>query len=115
MAPEQLGSADITVLVVYAPNTGQAWQRAVELAPGTRVYQAIEQSEFQTIFPDIDWQACGVGIFGKRVTPQTRVAGGDRIEIYRDLVFDPKESRRRRARHRQHHRQRQKTQGEKVS
>lgn len=115
MAPEQLGSADITVLVVYAPSSGQAWQRTVELPPRSCVHQAIEQSEFQTIFPDVDWQACGVGIFGKRVTPQTRVASGDRIEIYRNLVFDPKESRRRRARHRQNHRQRQKTQGENVS
>jgi len=115
MARDQQAPAGVSVLVVYAPSKGQAWQRAVELAPGSCVYQVIEQSEFQTIFPDIDWQACGVGIFGKRVTPQTRVAGGDRIEIYRDLVFDPKESRRRRARHRQHHRQRQKTQGDKVS
>lgn len=108
MAPEQLGSASITVRVVYAPSSGQAWQRAVKLAPGSCVHQAIEQSEFQTFFPDIDWQACGVGIFGKRVTPQTPVACGDRIEIYRDLVFDPKESRRRRALHRQRDRQRQK-------
>ena len=114
MDPDQQALAGVSVLVIYAPSSGPAWQRAVELPAGSCVYQAIERSEFQTFFPNIDWQACGVGIFGKRVTPQTRVAGGDRIEIYRDLVFDPKESRRRRARHRQQ-RQRQKNQGEKVS
>ena len=39
-----------------------------------------------------------VGIFGERVGPDTRVADGDRIEVYRPLAADPKEARRRRAR-----------------
>lgn len=38
-----------------------------------------------------------IGIFGKRVTLETRLANGDRIEIYRPLSTDPKEARRRRA------------------
>ena len=39
-----------------------------------------------------------VGIHGKRVTLETRLADGDRVEIYRPLKLDPKEARRRRAR-----------------
>jgi putative ubiquitin-RnfH superfamily antitoxin RatB of RatAB toxin-antitoxin module len=39
-----------------------------------------------------------VGVFGRRVAPQTRLADGDRVEIYRPLALDPKEQRRRRAR-----------------
>jgi len=39
-----------------------------------------------------------VGIFGKRVAMDTRLADGDRVEIYRPLKLDPKEARRRRAR-----------------
>ena len=39
-----------------------------------------------------------VGIFGRRVPPATRLADGDRVEIYRPLALDPKEQRRRRAR-----------------
>jgi putative ubiquitin-RnfH superfamily antitoxin RatB of RatAB toxin-antitoxin module len=39
-----------------------------------------------------------VGIFGKRVTMETRLADGDRVEVYRPLAIDPKEARRRRAR-----------------
>lgn len=47
--------------------------------------------------------ACGLkgekaGIFGKRATMDTRLADGDRVEIYRPLALDPKEARRRRAR-----------------
>ena len=39
-----------------------------------------------------------VGIFGKRVSADTRLTDGDRVEIYRTLKLDPKEARRRRAR-----------------
>ena len=47
--------------------------------------------------------ACGleakqVGIFGKRVTMDRRLADGDRVEAYRPLELDPKEARRKRAR-----------------
>ena len=38
-----------------------------------------------------------VGIFGRVVSPDTPVADGDRIELYRPLAADPKEARRRRA------------------
>jgi putative ubiquitin-RnfH superfamily antitoxin RatB of RatAB toxin-antitoxin module len=42
-------------------------------------------------------RARSVGIFGERVTPQTRLADGDRVEVYRALRLDPKDARRRRA------------------
>jgi uncharacterized protein len=42
----------------------------------------------------------GVGIFGRRVKADTRLADGDRVEVYRPLRLDPKEARRARARRR---------------
>ena len=50
-------------------------------------------------------KACGmkgdaVGVFGKRVDPAAPLADGDRVEIYRPLLLDPKERRRQRARKR---------------
>ncbi len=39
-----------------------------------------------------------VGIFGKRVSADARLADGDRVEVYRPLKIDPKEARRQRAR-----------------
>jgi hypothetical protein len=96
------------VLVVYAAHATEVWQRTVELTTPCSVAQVIGLSGFGLANPNVDWQVGGVGIFGKRVTPQTMVADGDRIEIYRSLVFDPKESRRRRARHRQLQKQSQK-------
>ncbi|WP_420871035.1 RnfH family protein [Herbaspirillum rubrisubalbicans] len=48
---------------------------------------------------DIDLSVCKVGIFGKVKTLETPVRERDRIEIYRPLIADPKQSRRRRAAH----------------
>jgi putative ubiquitin-RnfH superfamily antitoxin RatB of RatAB toxin-antitoxin module len=42
----------------------------------------------------------GTGIYGRRVTLDTKLADGDRVEIYRPLRADPKEARRQRARRR---------------
>lgn len=97
----------LSVLVVYAADVRTAWQCVVRVPSPCTVADAIQVSGFASAFPQVNWEVSGVGIFGKRVKPQTRVAMGDRIEIYRELVFDPKESRRRRARHRQWQRQQQ--------
>ena len=65
---------------------------ALTLPAGATVAQAIDASGI----PGVDLDA--VGIFGRRVPPATRLADGDRVEIYRPLALDPKEQRRRRAR-----------------
>ena len=65
---------------------------ALTLPAGATVAQAIDAARI----PGVDLDA--VGIFGRRVPPATRLADGDRVEIYRPLALDPKEQRRRRAR-----------------
>jgi enoyl-CoA hydratase/carnithine racemase/putative ubiquitin-RnfH superfamily antitoxin RatB of RatAB toxin-antitoxin module len=106
----QPSSADlqpgITVHVAYSPVAGQIWQSTVRLPAGACVTDAIEASAFEQQHPNVDWQGSGVGIFGKQVDPTLVLRDGDRVEIYRGLIFDPKESRRRRARHRQRQQQR---------
>ncbi|MFS0753977.1 RnfH family protein [Noviherbaspirillum sp. 1P10PC] len=49
------------------------------------------------LLPDFDADPCPVGIFGKKKAPDTVLRDGDRVEIYRPLVADPKDARRRRA------------------
>ena len=93
------------VLVVYATAADKAWQRELALVSGTTVEQVILASGFEAEHPEVAWRVSGVGIFGKRVKPDDMVKAGDRLEIYRALVFDPKESRRRRALHRQRQKQ----------
>ena len=78
----------LKVEVVHAqPDGAQAVE--VRLAEGATVRDALAASGLK---------GNQVGIFGKRVTLETRVADGDRVEIYRPLAIDPKEARRRRAR-----------------
>ena len=61
------------------------------------IEQAIGLSGILTEFPEINPTTLEVGIFGKRASLKTEVHAGDRIEIYRPLLVDPKQARRLRA------------------
>lgn len=69
----------------------------LKVAPGTTVEQAILASGILSLCPEIDLAVNRVGIFNRARALTDPVAAGDRIEIYRPLVADPKEARRRRA------------------
>lgn len=88
----------IEVEVVYAAVDRQVLLR-VAVPAGTSVRAALLASGLGREFPELDLTDCPVGIFGKVVVdPDTRqLQVGDRIEIYRPLVADPKEVRRLRA------------------
>lgn len=58
--------------------------------------QAIEQSGILERFPEIDLAQNKLGIFGKLSKKTAELKAGDRIEIYRPLIADPKEVRRKR-------------------
>jgi len=64
---------------------------------GMTVQQAIERSKIVERFPEIDLGNARVGIFGKLTTRDTGLTEGDRVEIYRPLIADPKEARKKRA------------------
>lgn len=72
---------------------------ALEVDPGSTVYEAAERSGICEHFPDIDLSQAKMGIFGQVVAkPHEQVLkAGDRVEIYRPLIIDPKESRKERA------------------
>ncbi|CRI65833.1 conserved hypothetical protein [Thiocapsa sp. KS1] len=71
--------------------------RPLEVRIGTTVREAIEQSAVIAKCPEIDLAANQVGIFGKLTKLDQVLEDGDRIEIYRPLIADPKEARKRRA------------------
>jgi uncharacterized protein len=77
------------VEVVYARREG-ADTVIVQLPGGATVRDALAAAGFTA-------HHRGVGVYGKRVALDTRLADGDRVEIYRALVLDPKERRRLRA------------------
>jgi len=64
---------------------------------GTTLGQAIQLSGILEQFPEIDLAQIKTGIFGKIAKADTELREMDRVEIYRPLIADPKESRRKRA------------------
>ncbi len=87
----------VNVEVVFADVDRQALL-SVQVPDGCSVREAVERSGIAGQFPGVDLLACPMGIFGKVVTDVARpVEEGDRIEIYRPLIADPKEVRRMRA------------------
>ena len=68
----------------------------LEVEEGTTIRQAIERSGILQRYPGIQLARGRVGIFGRRVELDAPLRDGDRVEIYRPLVADPREARRRR-------------------
>jgi putative ubiquitin-RnfH superfamily antitoxin RatB of RatAB toxin-antitoxin module len=90
--------AMVDVEVVYAAVDRQVLL-SVAVPAGTSVRAALLKSGVGEAFAELDLADCPVGIFGKVIAdPDSRpVQSGDRIEIYRSLLADPKEVRRLRA------------------
>lgn len=86
----------ILVEVAYAR---EDMQRIIQVAVpvGSTIETAIDRSGILEIFPEIDLHQQKVGIFSKMKKLTDQVNAGDRIEIYRGLLIDPKEARRLRA------------------
>ncbi|MDP3705571.1 MAG: RnfH family protein [Legionellaceae bacterium] len=82
--------------VVYAPLSQKPIQRRVDYVKGLTVGSALEQSGLVDTHPEI--AHFSVGVFSTVVSLDAQVKAGDRIEIYRPLLIDPKEKRRQRAR-----------------
>jgi uncharacterized protein len=90
------GSEPIAVEVAYAERERQ-WLLRLELPANATVEAAL--SEFRARLPALvlptEFQ---VGIFGQVVARSRRLSSGDRLEIYRPLREDPRDTRRRVAR-----------------
>lgn len=86
----------ISVELVYALPQEQTLLR-FDVPAGTRVADAVQQSGILAKYPEIDLNRNKLGIFGKLTKPDAELRARDRIEIYRPLIADPKEVRRKRA------------------
>ncbi|WP_133131080.1 RnfH family protein [Legionella yabuuchiae] len=85
----------VTVEVIYAPRDKPLVHLKLTVNPGSTVADVLEQSGIKKNYPEV--AQLSLGIFAKKVAPDTTVKPGDRIEIYRPLLIDPKEKRRQRA------------------
>jgi putative ubiquitin-RnfH superfamily antitoxin RatB of RatAB toxin-antitoxin module len=86
----------ITVEVAYASVDRQELL-TLQVEEGAQIETVIDRSGILEIFPEIDLMKQKVGIFSKIKKLTDTVQEGDRVEIYRPLLIDPKEARRKRA------------------
>jgi len=87
----------IEVEIAYATPEQQVLL-SIEVEPGTTVEQLIKRSGILEKFPEIEvGKTNKLGIFGKVIKGSAVLREKDRVEIYRPLLADPKEVRRRRA------------------
>jgi len=94
---------DIIVEVAYALPEKQVLKQ-LTVAEGTSALEAVKQSGILALFPEIDIENTTMGIFSQVLgtkgleAPQSYILKArDRVELYRPLIADPKEVRRRRA------------------
>lgn len=92
-----MAEASLEVEVVFADVDRQVLL-SVQVPVGCSLREAVERSGIAAHFPGLDVLACPMGVFGKVVADPSRpVEAGERIELYRPLIADPKEVRRMRA------------------
>lgn len=87
-----MSRAEIRVAVAYAERDLQTVLE-LEVPAGTTAAQAVARSGIRDRHPGIPAGAA-LGIYGRVVAPDTPLAEGDRVELYRALPADPKERRR---------------------
>ena len=94
--PDHAPATDIKVEVAYALPERQLIV-ALEAAPGITADQAIARSGIAAQFLELEQGGFKFGLFGKVCKPDQVLREGDRVEIYRPLIADPKQVRRERA------------------
>ena len=94
---DDMQGALIEVDIIYALPLVQTIV-TLKVPVGTSVREAIAMSGVAAQHLGTDWNSTVVGIFGRRTSMSTVLHNHDRVEIYRPLIADPKQLRRRRAR-----------------
>jgi putative ubiquitin-RnfH superfamily antitoxin RatB of RatAB toxin-antitoxin module len=86
----------LNVKVVYAPQTREVHEVALQLDSPCSVLQALLCSGLLAHFPEIDTLQTVVGVWGRKARLNQVLRENDRVEVYRPLRVDPKVARRER-------------------
>jgi putative ubiquitin-RnfH superfamily antitoxin RatB of RatAB toxin-antitoxin module len=81
------------VEIVFALSERQVLE-TMELPEGSTVADAIKRSALAQEFPTVDFDQLQAGVWGKLVERDRVLLDGDRVELYRPLMMDPREARR---------------------
>lgn len=85
----------VNIEIVYCPSVQLVIHVSMKLEVGTTVKEAIRLSGLLNEYPEI--LDLSIGVFSRLVSLSKPIQAGDRLEIYRSLLVDPKERRRARA------------------
>ena len=86
----------VTVTLVCAPAPRTVFEDVLMLPPGATLEDAVRASGLPAHFPDLDRRALSAGIWGRAAGWDQVLAEGDRVELCRALLVDPKVARRER-------------------
>ncbi|MBS7780352.1 RnfH family protein [Acidovorax sp. CCYZU-2555] len=89
MAEVAAASAALCVDVVYSSEAGQAQEWSLQLPGGACLLDALRAVGLEA-------SPCAAGIWGRRAERSQLLQDGDRVELYRPLLVDPKVARRER-------------------
>ena len=65
----------------------------VNIAAGSTILLALQESKLLELFPELELEQLSLGIFSVPKKLDTKLVAGDRVEVYRPLVIDPKQAR----------------------
>jgi putative ubiquitin-RnfH superfamily antitoxin RatB of RatAB toxin-antitoxin module len=88
----------VRVAIACSPDAGRAFEMTLALPAPATVLDAIRASGVFERHPELGLGEPLFGIWGRACAPDTVLADGDRVEVYRPLTMDPNEARRLRAR-----------------
>jgi putative ubiquitin-RnfH superfamily antitoxin RatB of RatAB toxin-antitoxin module len=92
-----VSDAPLQIEIAYAKEPQRVIVKTLHLPPGSRVADALASAALDSEFTGVDLANSVLGIFGRLTRTDRALQDGDRIEIYRPLVVDPKAARRARA------------------
>jgi len=84
------------VQLSYSPSPRHVRETTLQLQPGASLGDALLQSGWMAVHPELSTTAISFGVWGRRATLDTPLREGDRVEAYRALRVDPKVARRER-------------------
>jgi uncharacterized protein len=88
----------LRVTVLYSPGPREVHERKLVLAGGSTVHHALQASGLADEAAGLDVGTAVVGIWGRKARLAQLLRDGDRVEVYRPLIVDPKVARRERFR-----------------
>ncbi len=89
-------AADQTISVALAYALPERQQvETLSVPQGVTARELLKLADLPKGFPDIDIETCPIGVFGEVVADSYVMQAGDRLEIYRPLENDPRDTRRR--------------------